>query len=62
MKPVNQRNHIPRANNNIWIKCYLDGLGKGGNIIGEIADSLACYVKKEKDTKERTKIKMAKVC
>ena len=62
MKPVNQINHIPRENNNIWIKCYLDGHGKGGNVIGDIAGSLACFVKKEKDKKERTKRKKNKVC
>jgi len=31
-------------------------------VIGDIAGSLACYVKKEKNKKERTKRKKNKVC
>jgi hypothetical protein len=61
MKRVNQRNHKPRGIK-IWIKCYLDGHGKSRNVIGDIAGSLACYVKKEKDKKERMKIKKNKIC
>jgi hypothetical protein len=54
-------NHKPRENNNIWIRRYLDGHGKGENVIGDIAGSLACYVKR-KDIKERTKRKKNEVC